>query len=65
VEVEVQVPDRRPPEALIVHLRRPEGQRMQAVTVNGAPHADWDPRAETVHIAAPSGAVTIRASTAC
>ena len=61
VTAEVQVPGRRPPDALIVHLRRAEGQAMRSVTVNGAPHADWDPQAETVRIAAPSGSLLIRA----
>ncbi|MFN2230095.1 MAG: hypothetical protein ACK2VA_10025, partial [Anaerolineae bacterium] len=62
VIAEVHVPERRPPEVLIFHLRRPEGQSIQAVTLNGAPHADWDAEAETVHIGAPSGTLVIRAS---
>jgi hypothetical protein len=62
VTAEIHVPGRRPPDALIVHLRRAEGQAVRSVTMNGAPHADWDPQAETVRVAAPSGALVIRAS---
>ena len=61
VNVEVQVPDRSPPETLVVHLRRPKGQVLQSVKVNGATHGDFDPDDETVRIAAPSGKLTIQA----
>jgi hypothetical protein len=60
VTVEVEVPDRRPPEQLVVHLRRPGGQRMKAVTVNGEAHVDFDPDAEVVRIPMPSGTLVIR-----
>ena len=49
----VELSEDRPPEELILHMRRPEGQRMNAVTVNGRPHADVDADAETIHIADP------------
>jgi hypothetical protein len=62
VTAEVQVPGRRPPDVLIVHLRRAKGQAMRSVTVNGAPHADFGRQAETVRIAAPAGTLVIRAS---
>jgi hypothetical protein len=61
VTAEVHVPERRPPETLILYLRCPEGEAIQAVTVDGEPHAEWDPQAETVRIAAPSGTLVVRA----
>jgi len=63
VTVEVQVPTRPPPRELVVHLRRPGRPALRAVTVNGRPHADFDPLNETVRVAAPSGALVIRVST--
>jgi hypothetical protein len=62
VSAEIQVPDRRSPETLILHLRRPSGRRIQAVTVNGAPYADWDAEAATVRVAAPSDTLVVHAS---
>jgi hypothetical protein len=61
VTAEIQVPERRPPEMLILHLRHPEKQPIQAVTLNGEPYAEWDPRAQTVRIAAPAGMLAVRA----
>jgi hypothetical protein len=61
VTVEIHVPDRHPPETLLLHLRRPEGQRIQAVTVDSVPHAGWDQEAEVVRVAAPSGTLVVRA----
>jgi len=62
VTAEVQIPARRPPEVLIFHLRRPEGRPIHTVTVDGESYAEWDPQAETVRIAAPSGTLVIRTS---
>jgi hypothetical protein len=60
VTVEVVTPARRVPRALVVHLRRPEEETIQSVTVNGQPHTDLF-AAETVRITAPAGTLTIRA----
>jgi hypothetical protein len=60
VTVEVVVPDRRPLEALVVHARRPAGQVITAVTVNGEAHENFDPVAEVVSVTAPSGTVVVR-----
>lgn len=38
------------PQALHLHLRHPEQRPIQAVTVNGRPHADFDPAAEVVRV---------------
>jgi len=62
VTAEIQVPERRPPEMLILHLRRPEGQPIRAVTVDGELRAEWDPQGETVRVSAPSGTLVIHAS---
>jgi hypothetical protein len=60
VTVEVVVPDRRPLQALLVHVRRPAGQIVTAVTVNGEAREDFDPTAEVVSVAAPSGTVIVQ-----
>lgn len=61
VDVQVEVPSRRPPRELYVHLRRPEGQMLRAVTLNGKPHTDFDPAQEVVRVIAPTGGLAIRA----
>jgi hypothetical protein len=53
VTVEIELSDARPPQELLVHIRRPEGQTMQAITVNEQPHVDFDPVAEVVRFVAP------------
>ncbi len=58
--VEVEAPDRQPPQALIVHLRRPENVMIQTVTVNGKTHTDFNAEAEIVRIMAPVGKLVIR-----
>lgn len=58
--VEVEAPDRRPPQMLIAHLRRPENQMIQTVTVNGKTHTDFDAETEIVRIKAPVGKLVIR-----
>ncbi len=57
VTVTVDTPARRSLRALVVHLRRPG---LQAVTVNGRPHNDFDPTTGAVRIAAPAGSVEIK-----
>jgi hypothetical protein len=60
VTVEVKTPTRRAPRVLVVHLRRPEGETIKRVTVNGQPHTDFS-TAETVRITAPAGTLVVRA----
>ncbi len=62
VRVQVDVPGRRPPKELIVHLRRPGRQELKNVIVNGRQHAAFDAAAETVTVAAPAGRLTIEAA---
>lgn len=47
--------ERRAPEAVVVHLRRPGEGAMQRVTVDGAAHSDFDPAGETVRVTNLSG----------
>jgi hypothetical protein len=59
VTVQVEVPKRRPPQELIVHLRLLEGQVMKSVTVNGSAHKNFDPAGEVVRVTTPSGDLAI------
>ena len=61
VRVRVEMPSRRPPQELVVHVRRPGREPMRVVTVNGQPHTDFDPAAEAIRVRVPSGALEIRA----
>ena len=63
VTVEIELAEARKPPVLLVHLRRPEGQRLQAVTVNGQSHVDFDPAAEVVRLVAPASRLVILART--
>ncbi len=60
VTIQVEVPKRRPPRELVVHLRRPEGQVMKSVKVNGKVHEGFDPTGEVVRVTAPSGDLAIK-----
>jgi len=59
IAVHVELDERRAPKELVLHLRRPEGRTIQAVTVNGHAHADHT--AETVRVASPPAALEIEA----
>ena len=60
VTTTVAAPERRTPAEIVLHLRLPEGKRIASVTVNGAPHADFDADAETVTLPAPAGELVSR-----
>ena len=63
IEAAIHLPTRQAPADLVLRLRHPEGKLMRAVTVNGQPHTDFDPREETIRIV-PDGAapIVVRAS---
>jgi hypothetical protein len=63
IEATIQPPIRQAPKNLVLRLRHPEGKPMRAVTVNGQPHTDFEPRKETIRIV-PNGAApnVVRAS---
>ena len=54
VTVEIELSDTRLSQRLLVHIRRPEGQRIRAVTVNGQPHTDFDPNAGIIRLVRPT-----------
>jgi hypothetical protein len=62
ITVEIERSGHRAPRELLVHLRRPEGQRIQAVTVDHQPHLNFDPERELVRVVAPSSKLIIQAN---
>jgi hypothetical protein len=54
IKASVDVPNRNPPETLLVRLRHPEAHEMQRVTVNGRAWRDFDAKKELVRIEKPS-----------
>jgi hypothetical protein len=58
--IEIELMNRRPPRQLVLHLRRPGREPMRTVVVNDRVNTDYDPFGESVHIAAPSGALSIQ-----
>jgi hypothetical protein len=59
IAVRVELDERRGPRELVVHLRRPDEQPIQGVTVNGRVHAGV--QGETVHVSSPAPQLEIRA----
>lgn len=51
----------RPPQELVLHLRRPDRRPMQGVMVNGTVHTGFDPTSETVRVPAPRGTLKVQA----
>ncbi len=62
VSLRVTAPSRDPLDEMIIHLRHPQRRPMQAVTVDGAVHTDFDPSGETVRLRNPTGTITVHAS---
>ncbi len=54
IGAEIEPPTRSAPKAIVLRLRHPEGKPMKSVTVDGRPHADFDPKRETIRLA-PTG----------
>ena len=61
VSAEIVAPSRRVPGEIVLHLRLPDGKKIWSVTVNGAPHMDFDAAAEVVRIASPAGKLVVEA----
>jgi hypothetical protein len=61
IEAVIDPPTRNPPARVVLRVRHPEGKPMRAVTLDGRPHADFDPAAEVIRLspAARPLAVTI------
>jgi hypothetical protein len=47
---------------VLLRLRHPDGKPMRAVTVNGQPHAGFDPKRETVTLPASATPLDVRAN---
>ena len=48
VDVRLTPPERNPPRRILLRLRHPECKPLRSVTVNGAPHSDFDPVMEWI-----------------
>jgi hypothetical protein len=57
----VQLPEDCTAKKIVLRLRHPEGKPIQSVTVQGKPHADFDPQKETITFAPEGGATIVRA----
>jgi hypothetical protein len=51
IEASIEPPTRTAPKHIVLRIRHPDGKRMKSVTVNGRPHADFDPTTETIQLA--------------
>jgi len=61
IEAVVELPEKCTADKIVLRLRHPEGKPIQAVTVQGKPHSDFDPGKETITIAPIGNAITVRA----
>jgi hypothetical protein len=61
VTVTIDPPQRLTGQSISLHLRRPDDQRLQSVTVNGQAHTDFDPDAETIQLTAASDKLVVEA----
>ncbi|MDY0169868.1 MAG: NPCBM/NEW2 domain-containing protein, partial [Thermoguttaceae bacterium] len=60
IEATVDPPTVRPPGRIVLRLRHPSLKPIKAVTINGKPHADFSPEAETISLPADAGRLTLR-----
>ena len=61
IQAELTPPSRNPCQAIVLRLPHPEGKPIRGVTVNGQPHAAFDPAASTVTLASPHGPYRVEA----
>jgi hypothetical protein len=61
IEAEVTLPERSTPAHCRLRLRAPGRPALRSVTVNGAPHAAFDPAREEINLSGLRGRVVIRA----
>jgi hypothetical protein len=61
IKATAQIPDRRPPETILLRLRHPESKPIRAVTLNGAEWTAFDKDKEVVRLQGQKGTVTIEA----
>jgi hypothetical protein len=60
IDAEIHSPTRTPPARLVLRVRHPEGHTMQAVAVDGRPHADFDPAAEIIRLTPSRRPISVR-----
>ncbi len=58
----VEVPSRRPPQAVLLRFRHPKALPIQSVTVNGKPWTAFNRDKETIELKGLSGKITVVAS---
>jgi hypothetical protein len=61
IEAVVQLPKDCSAKKIVLRLRHPDGKPMQSVTVQGKPHADFDPKKATVTFVPEGESVTVTA----
>ncbi len=61
IEAVVELPAKCSAKKIVLRLRHPEGKPMKSVTVQGKPHADFDPKKETITLEPADGKITVRA----
>jgi hypothetical protein len=61
IEASIEPPARTPPNEIVLRLRHPEGKPMQAVTVNGKRHTDFDAKRETITLPRAATPLNVRA----
>ncbi len=60
IEVTIDPPRRSAPDAIVLRVRHPQGQRIQSVELAGQPHPTFDPERETVTLKAADAPFTVR-----
>ncbi len=60
IDATIEPPARNAPQRIVLRVRHPEGKPIQSVTVDGAPHQEFDPQAETVTLTPSRDKVHVR-----
>ncbi|HUT92464.1 MAG TPA: hypothetical protein VMY37_23425 [Thermoguttaceae bacterium] len=60
IEAAIDPPTVRPPRRIVLRLRHPHEKPIESVTVNGKPHEDLDPKAETIRLDPAPKRLTLR-----
>ncbi|MCC6127323.1 MAG: NPCBM/NEW2 domain-containing protein [Pirellulales bacterium] len=61
IDAVVEPPPQCSAKKIVLRLRHPEGKPMRSVTVQGRPHADFDPNKETITLEPSGGKIAVRA----
>jgi hypothetical protein len=62
IHATVHIPDRKPPESVLLRLRHPQASALQSVTVDGRPWSRFDPDREVIHLSGLAGRVAVVAA---